>query len=110
MDAAKAAFKKKFKDKSANDWEKRTAFAPKKGKYTLIEMDHSGDAVKKEPAKLTGKAHKCTLQPAVKETIELIFSHDMSAAAAWGSKLLAMEDRLVWHRLATLLVVGSRTP
>ncbi|XP_076059728.1 protein mono-ADP-ribosyltransferase PARP3-like [Oratosquilla oratoria] len=34
-----AAFKKKFKDKTRNDWDKRDNFEAKRGKYTLIEID-----------------------------------------------------------------------
>ncbi|XP_076059734.1 uncharacterized protein LOC143036367 isoform X2 [Oratosquilla oratoria] len=33
-----AAFKKKFKDKTRNDWDKRDNFEAKRGKYTLIEI------------------------------------------------------------------------
>lgn len=33
------SFEKKFKDKTSNDWNNRSNFVPKSGKYTLIEMD-----------------------------------------------------------------------
>jgi hypothetical protein len=36
MDAIKA-FKKKFYDKTLNDWDSRSKFKPKDGKYTMIE-------------------------------------------------------------------------
>ena len=38
-DAAIADFKKKFKDKTRNNWDDRANFKPSPGKYTLIEMD-----------------------------------------------------------------------
>ena len=37
-------FEKKFKEKTKNDWKNRENFEPQSGKYTLIEMDTSGDA------------------------------------------------------------------
>ncbi len=42
-DGAVKDFKKKFKDKTKNDWDDRQNFNPVKGKYTLIEMDDAGD-------------------------------------------------------------------
>ena len=39
IDAAIADFKKKFKDKTRNDWDKRANFQAVPGKYTLLEMD-----------------------------------------------------------------------
>ncbi len=38
-----ADFKKKFKDKSKNDWDKRNKFIPVPGKYTLLEMDEDDE-------------------------------------------------------------------
>ncbi len=39
IDAAIDAFKKKFQDKTLNDWDKRANFEAVPGKYTLLEMD-----------------------------------------------------------------------
>lgn len=33
------SFKKKYRDKTANDWAKRDNFTPREGKYTLVETD-----------------------------------------------------------------------
>lgn len=38
MDDAISSFKKKFKDKTKNDWDKRDNFVAKPGKYTMIEI------------------------------------------------------------------------
>ena len=38
LDDAAKEFKKKFKDKTKNDWDKRDSFVPQPGKYTLIDM------------------------------------------------------------------------
>jgi hypothetical protein len=34
-------FKKTFKSKTGNDWDSRSSFVKKKGKYDLVEMDGS---------------------------------------------------------------------
>lgn len=39
VDGAIKEFKKKFRDKTQNDWEHRGSFAPKKGKYTIVETE-----------------------------------------------------------------------
>ena len=36
LDGAKAAFAKKFKDKTSNDWAKRATFTPVKGKCAWV--------------------------------------------------------------------------
>lgn len=38
VEAAIKSFKKKFKDKTKNDWEKRAKFTAHPGKYTIIEI------------------------------------------------------------------------
>ena len=40
---ASKEFRKKFKDKTKNDWSARENFTPVPGKYTLIEMDDDND-------------------------------------------------------------------
>ena len=42
-DGAVKDFKKKFKDKTKNNWDDRDNFTPVPGKYTMIEMDDGGD-------------------------------------------------------------------
>ena len=45
-------FKKKFKDKTANDWDSRGNFVPKSGKYDLVNLDatNKGKAPATTPA------------------------------------------------------------
>lgn len=44
QESAEKEFKKKFSDKTKNQWDKRHNFTPAPGKYTLLEMDDdSGD-------------------------------------------------------------------
>ncbi|KAB7502845.1 Poly [ADP-ribose] polymerase 3 [Armadillidium nasatum] len=57
-------FKKKFKEKTKNEWEKRENFVPSKGKYTLIEIC--------QESHLTSK-----LDPRTQLMIKLIFNDDM---------------------------------
>ncbi|KAI9359209.1 poly polymerase 3-like protein [Zopfochytrium polystomum] len=80
-------FKKKFKDKTSNDWESRDSFVPKTGKYTLIEMDHS-DEPEEEPEEKKPAAKpatlpdsECTLPKSVQYLIQLIFNPDMFVSA-----------------------------
>lgn len=55
-DAAIKDFKKKFREKSANDWDNRDSFAPKKGKYTIVETEDATDGGDAAPmGKLTEK-------------------------------------------------------
>jgi len=94
-DSAKDAFKKKFQDKTKNKWDNRHDFKPAKGKYTLLEMDHGEDAAEEEPAKDKGaasssKVPECTLEPKLKETVQLIFNHDMFKE---GLKSLGMDEQ-----------------
>ncbi len=49
-DGAIADFKKKFKDKTKNNWDDRGKFKPVAGKYTLIEMDDGGSDDEEEVA------------------------------------------------------------
>ncbi len=39
MDTAIKEFKKKYNDKTRNNWDERADFNPVPGKYTLIEME-----------------------------------------------------------------------
>lgn len=55
LDAAKAAYGKKFQSKTANKWENRDKFVPKSGKYTLLDMADDDDDDEEEetaPAKV----------------------------------------------------------
>lgn len=85
-EAAIKVFKKKFKDKTKNDWEKRENFTPHTGKYTLIEIDDADDededgvdavdagGLKKELVTFSGP---CSLNYRTQIMIKLIFSDDM---------------------------------
>lgn len=86
-------FESKFKDKSSNAWANRKNFKPASGKYTLIELDHSGEgakkaaeveeklkAIDKEAAKVQPKPKgfaASALHPRVEAFMSLIFDHDM---------------------------------
>eukprot|EP01102_Stenamoeba_stenopodia_P009550 TRINITY_DN282_c0_g1_i1.p1 TRINITY_DN282_c0_g1~~TRINITY_DN282_c0_g1_i1.p1 ORF type:complete len:620 (-),score=233.35 TRINITY_DN282_c0_g1_i1:121-1980(-) len=91
---AVSAFEKQFKSKTSNDWNKRDKFTPKSGKYTLIEMSYEDDepsagdlvALPAEPSK-PKKIRKCTLDPKVKELVDLIFDHDMFKEALTAMKI-----------------------
>jgi len=83
LPAAEKEFKKKFKEKSANNWENRDHFVTKSGKYTLLEMSYSEDEeekIVKEVAAKTGKKaviKNCTLPKETQDFIKLIFDNDM---------------------------------
>ncbi len=53
-DGAIADFKKKFKDKTKNNWDDRSKFKAVAGKYTLIEMDDGGSDGEEEVAAKVG--------------------------------------------------------
>ena len=76
-----ADFKKKFKDKTRNDWDKRDNFSPVPGKYTMIEMDTEEDE-EKDAEKVSGM---------LKERWQQTFSCHQFGWQAWhscGSHLL----------------------
>ena len=58
-DGAIKDFKKKFKDKTKNNWDERDNFTPVQGKYTMIEMDDGGD---EEDEQEMAKAVSCKFQ------------------------------------------------
>jgi len=84
-------FRKKFKDKTSNDWDDRKSFKAKSGKYQLIEIDRNADADKveelneklsaidKAAAKIQPKLKvaESKLHPSVTSFMDLIFDHDM---------------------------------
>ena len=43
LSKAEQEFKKKFKDKTKNDWNDRDNFEPVPGKYTMIDMGDEDD-------------------------------------------------------------------
>ncbi len=81
-EAGIAAFKKQFKSKSANDWDKRANFKAKSGKYTLIEIEHGEEEeveeIEKALAKIEGPIKQrtsaqlsCSLPAATQALIRL---------------------------------------
>eukprot|EP00742_Colponemidia_sp_Colp-10_P000975 GILJ01001057.1.p1 GENE.GILJ01001057.1~~GILJ01001057.1.p1 ORF type:complete len:855 (-),score=177.28 GILJ01001057.1:120-2531(-) len=75
--AAVAAFKSKFLDKTRNSWDNRHHFVPHAGKYTLLEMDYGNEEEEAKPEKKAkAKADKpeveSKLHPRVKNLVELI--------------------------------------
>ncbi|KAK4322190.1 hypothetical protein Pmani_006989 [Petrolisthes manimaculis] len=91
MDGAISSFKKKFKNKTKNDWDKRDNFVAKTGKYTMIEIDEESDdeedtvdtggtgdgIIKKEL--VPSFSGPCSLPLRTQIMIKLIFSDDMFA-------------------------------
>eukprot|EP00741_Cyanophora_paradoxa_P001709 tig00000498_g1659.t1 len=88
IEAAKAEFNAKFKDKTSNVFGQ--AFTHKKGKYDLIEIDYGvdqGDEDELDAAKAkvaaagagkpAGPAAECKLEPRVKSLVELISNRTM---------------------------------
>lgn len=92
LDDALKQYNKKFKDKSGISWDDR-ASDPKPGKYAYIERSYESDseddgddddakAVKKEEDEEDEDfvEPECTLEPQVKELMELIFNQKFFAA------------------------------
>ncbi|KAK8753415.1 hypothetical protein OTU49_004398 [Cherax quadricarinatus] len=86
VEAAIKSFKKKFKDKTKNDWDNRDNFTPHPGKYTLIEIDEDDDDEEEdndavdgvEPSRqLVTFTGSCSLPYRTQLMIKLIFSDDM---------------------------------
>ena len=78
LEAAKKDFCQKFKDKTKNDWAKRSSFKPVSGKYTLIEIDYAADAEepptkKSAPSTPVKRAASSTLPKTVQDLMNLIF-------------------------------------
>lgn len=89
MADAKLNFEKKFKDKSGLAWENRVD-NPKPKKYVFLERNYDSDSDdegeedhdgQNENAKSERKPPPCTLEPPVKELMELIFNQQYFAAA-----------------------------
>lgn len=78
---AKSMFEKKFKDKSGLTWENRSE-PPKPKKYTYVERSYEPEEDDKQTADGTTPraTPPCTLEPAVKSLVELIFDQRMFAA------------------------------
>jgi len=83
-------FKKKFREKTKNDWDNRADFVPASGKYTLIEMDGQDEADSTEmeeklalldsvdgPATSVKTTKPCSLDKPTQSLIKLLFDHDM---------------------------------
>ncbi|XP_068215494.1 protein mono-ADP-ribosyltransferase PARP3-like [Palaemon carinicauda] len=96
VEAAIKAFKKKFKDKTKNDWDKREDFTPQPGKYTLIEIDEDSDGeddatdtVDSVPVKreLVVSQAGCNLDYRTQIMIKLLFSDDMFIGQMSSMKL-----------------------
>lgn len=93
-DDAVKEFKKKFSEKSGNQWDNRDNFVSKPGKYTLIEIDHSATAEQEaklaakannsgdaSPKKVTNNYASCTLPEDTQKLLRLIFDEDMFKSA-----------------------------
>eukprot|EP00727_Mastigamoeba_balamuthi_P006381 m51a1_g2363 hypothetical protein (631) ;mRNA; r:636109-638754 len=71
--SAKDAFRKKFRDKTVNDWESRSDFVSKPGKYTLIQLCYESSKPSSGPV----SSARSSLDPAVQEIVRLIFDVKM---------------------------------
>ncbi|KFA79917.1 hypothetical protein S40288_09992 [Stachybotrys chartarum IBT 40288] len=88
-ESAKAAFEKKFRDKSGLSWDQRDN-SPKPGKYVFIERNYyDSDDDAKDPGAFSSQPNtsssvrtrensipKCTLDEPVKQLMELIFNQN----------------------------------
>jgi poly [ADP-ribose] polymerase len=87
LEAAKAAFQRKFKDKSGLKWENRLD-TPKQGKYTFIERnyedDDSDDTVEKKESEDVQIKVESTLTKPLQNLMSFIFNpeHFQSAMAS----------------------------
>ncbi|KAK8390955.1 hypothetical protein O3P69_016955 [Scylla paramamosain] len=83
VEQAIKAFKKKFKDKTKNDWDKRDDFNAHPGKYTMIDIEddeeEEADAVDggQQLVKVTKSYGDCPLDYRTQLMIMIIFSDDM---------------------------------
>ena len=91
LSAAEKDFKKKFKDKTKNNWDARETFTPHTGKYTLIEMDVQNEEDNAamemkldQPDSVHGvlpnddkNVKPCTLNKPTQALMQLIFNNDM---------------------------------
>jgi len=74
-DSAIAQFKKKFKDKTKNNWDDRAVFVKHSKKYQLMEIDYGvdDDSSSKKKKKKKGKLPPCKLEKKVQSLVELLF-------------------------------------
>jgi predicted DNA-binding WGR domain protein len=70
---SKAAFEKKYKEKTGNDWENRKNFVKRPGKYFPIDTVYADD----EPVAQVVNAPPSNLHPKVQALIKLIFDVEM---------------------------------
>lgn len=76
-----ADFCKRFRSKTGNKWDKKDTFVRKKGKYTMIDMDSSGDSPDvTSSATIQKVVQPCTLELPLQKFLNLILSKDMFKA------------------------------
>lgn len=110
LDAAISGFKKKFNEKTKNNWDNRANFKKVSGKYDLIEMDYGNEAEAddeelKEKLAEKRKAREnttCKTEPRVAELVKLMF--DMKMFESTLLSMVYMFDPLYSykHRIWTL--------
>ena len=97
-------FKKKFKNKTGNDWTRRSNFVSKTGKYDIVEMEDDADEAKKmaacsavgtSQAPSSPKYSPCTLDDVTKKLVDLIFNKDMFKTAS-KYFLLIFDNIFIW--------------
>ncbi|XP_029686723.1 poly [ADP-ribose] polymerase 2 isoform X3 [Takifugu rubripes] len=72
LNQAKDIFKKKFFDKTKNEWEHRENFMKVAGKYDIVLMDYSADEKEKKNAMVDTKKQASMLDVKIQELLELI--------------------------------------
>ena len=80
-----ASFKKKFKDKTGNNWDERDHFQKVEGKYDMVDMEADEEEQEEaKPVKVTTndggppkKVLPCKLPEQTAKLVKLLFDHDM---------------------------------
>ncbi|KAF7256955.1 hypothetical protein EG68_05739 [Paragonimus skrjabini miyazakii] len=75
LDGAKNCFKKKFSDKTGNEWDSRDEFVKVDGKYDMVKLDYlAADEQNRKVVKKVGQQTviESVLHPAVQALIQLI--------------------------------------
>jgi poly [ADP-ribose] polymerase len=96
-------FKKKFSDKTLNDWDERDSFESQPNKYTWLARDYGAEQAEvdglddEDTDSAVGKKKpvpECTLPPKVKEFVELIgnvkMMEDMMVELGYDAKELPL--------------------
>mmetsp|Transcript_6425 Transcript_6425/g.19446 ORF Transcript_6425/g.19446 Transcript_6425/m.19446 type:complete len:866 (+) Transcript_6425:173-2770(+) len=87
LPSAVRSFEKKFRDKTANDWNNRADFLSRPGKYELLEVDYAAKAEAAPESLCRDRAVKledtlpCSLDTETKDLVTMLFGKDLYADA-----------------------------